>query len=419
VGCRDQWKISDDDEQDPMMAHSALWRDVVLLLAAGPLVYYALATVAALRFFRGERGRKLSDFSPPVSVLKPVRGLDFGSHQNFASFCRQEYPDYEILFAVNDEHDPAVAVIRQIIGEFPERRIRLLVGAEQLGTNRKVNKLARLAREARHEVLVLTDGDVCVGPTYLREVVAPLANSKIGAVTSFYRGIAEKNVWAELEAIGASSDFFAGVLMAQWTEGIHFALGASIATTKGWLGKMGGFEAIADTLADDYELGFRIAEAGGEVVLSREAVWTMYPAQSFRGFWDHQVRWARTVRLCRPLSYVGLLFTQGLPWVLLASIVAPAVWISVAYLLAYFVLRFSMAWTVGVWGVKDDVLRRKIWLVPLRDAIHFVIWLASFSSNRVKWGSVEYLVRKGKMVPVGGADARGTNSAAHVPGPSK
>jgi len=401
------------------MAHFAVWRDAVLLIAAGPLVYYALATVAALRFFRRGRGRGLPNFSPPVSVLKPVRGLDFGSRENFASFCRQEYADYEVLFAVNDELDPAVPMIRQIIGEFPERRIRLLVGAEQLGTNRKVNKLARLAREAGNDVLVLTDGDVRVGPGYLREVVAPLANPKIGVVTSFYRGIAEKNVWAELEAIGASSDFFAGVLMAQWTEGVHFALGASIATSKKWLGKMGGFEAIADTLADDYELGFRIANAGGEVVLSREAVWTMYPAQRFRGFWEHQVRWARTVRLCRPLSYVGLLFTQGLPWVLLASIVAPAAWIAVAYLLAYFALRFLMAWTVGIWGFEDEVLRRRTWLVPLRDAIHFVIWLASFASNRVKWGNVEYVVREGKMVRIASKETSRTDPAAHGPVTSK
>lgn len=401
------------------MAHYPIWRDAVLLIATVPMVYYALATVAALRFFGRGRGLDLPNFSPPVSLLKPVRGLDFGSHENFASFCRQEYPDYEILFAVNDDRDPAVPMIQKIIGEFPERRIRLLVGAERLGTNRKVNKLARLAREARHEALVLTDGDVRVGPKYLREVVAPLANPKIGAVTSFYRGIAEENVWAQLEAVGASSDFFAGVLMARWTEGIHFALGASIATTKEWLGKMGGFEAIADTLADDYELGYRISKAGGEVVLSREAVWTMYPAQTFRSFWEHQVRWARTVRLCRPLSHVGLMFTQGLPWVLLASVVAPAAWIAMAYLLAYFVLRFSMAWIVGVWGVKDDVLRRKIWFVPLGDAVHFVIWLASFGSNRVKWGGVEYRIRAGKMVAIAGDDTRGARPAARVPGASK
>jgi ceramide glucosyltransferase len=305
-----------------MSSHFAIWRDAVLLLAAAPLVYYVLATLAALRFFR--RARVLPNYAPSVSVLKPVLGIDFGSYQNFASFCRQDYPDYEILFAVNDGADPAVQLISRIIADFPDRRIRLLIGADHLGANRKVNKLARLAKEAQHDVLVLTDGDVRVGPHFLRQVVAPLADKKIGAVTSFYRGITEKNLGAEIEAVGASSDFFAGVLMAGLTEGISFALGASIATTKEWLGKMGGFAAIADALADDYELGHRIANAGGEVVLSREAVWTMYPAQTFRSFWYHQVRWARTVRLCRPLSYVGLLFTQGLPWTFLAILIAPA-----------------------------------------------------------------------------------------------
>jgi len=387
-----------------MMWHFALWRVAVLLLAVAPLIYYALATLAALRFFRRERGRVLPNYTPPVSILKPVRGVDFGSCENFSSFCRQDYPDYEILFAVSDDAELAVPVIQRIIAEFPERRIRLLVGAEHLGANHKVNKLARLAREAQFEVLVLSDGDVRVGPQYLREVVAPLANRKTGAVTSFYRGIAENNLGAEIEAVGASSDFFAGVLMAGWTEGISFALGASIATSKEWLAKMGGFAAIADALADDYELGHRIAKAGGEVVLSREPVWTMYPRQTCRSFWEHQVRWARTVRLCRPLAYLGLLFTQGLPWTLLAMLVAPSTWIAGTYLFAYLTLRFAMAWTVGVWGIGDEVLRRKIWLVPLRDAIHFVVWLGSFGSNHVRWDNVEYVVRQGRMVPISSAE---------------
>ncbi len=393
----------------------AAWRDVVLLLAAVPLVYYVLATLAALRFFKRERARVLPNYTPCVSVLKPVRGAGFGAYENFASFCRQEYPEYEILFAVNGDEDPTVPVIRRIIADFPERKIRMLVGAEHLGANRKVNKLARLAREAQNEVLVLTDGDVRVGPRFLREVVAPLEDRKTGAVTSFYRGIAEKNLCAELEAVGASSDFFAGVLMAGWTEGITFALGASVATTKEWLGKMGGFEAIADALADDYELGHRIANAGGEVVLSREAVWTVYPAQALRGFWDHQVRWARTVRLCRPLSYVGLLFTQGLPWTLLAALVAPVKWIAGVYLLAYLILRFAMAWTVGIWGVGDEVLRRKIWLVPLRDAAHFAIWLASFGSNHIRWADVEYVIRQGRMVPITGSATAAPKPAEDAP----
>jgi ceramide glucosyltransferase len=398
-----------------MMSHFTMWRDAVLLLAAAPLVYYVLAMVAALRFFRRARAQVLPNYTPGVSVLKPVRGVDFASHENFSSFCRQDYPEYEILFAVNGDADPAVPLIQRIIADFPERNIRLLVGAEHLGANRKVNKLARLAREASHEVLVLTDGDVRVGPLYLREITAPFADRRIGVVTSFYRGITEKNLGAEIEAVGASSDFFAGVLMAAWMEGITFALGASIVTTREWLGKIGGFEAIADALADDYELGHRIAKEGGEVVLSREAVWTVYPAQSLHSFWDHQVRWARTVRLCRPLSYVGLLFTQGLPWALLAALVAPEKWIAGTYLFAYLILRFAMAWTVGIWGVGDEVLRRKFWLVPLRDAIHFVVWLASFGSNRIRWGDVEYMIRLGRMAPLAGVEKAAAKPTEHVP----
>ena len=381
---------------------SAIWRDTILFLAGIPLLYYLLATIVGWRFFSRRGQLQYPDYRPPVSVLKPVRGVDFGSAENFASFCRQDYPDYEILFAVNDADDPAVTLIEKTVAQFPERRIRLLVGAEQLGANRKVNKLVRLAHEAQYDTLVLTDGDVRVGPNFLREVVTPLQDPKVGAVTSFYRAIAEENLYARLEAVGAASDFFPSVLMAQWTEGISFALGASIATTRDWLAKMGGFASLADSLADDYELGNRIAKASGKILLAHETVWTMYPAQTLRGFWDHQVRWARTVRLCRPLSYLGLNFTQGLPWTLLAILVAPTMGIAAIYGLAYLFLRFAMAWTVGVSGIGDEVLRRTFWLIPFRDAIHFVIWLASFGSNRIRWGSAEYTVEQGRMVPVRG-----------------
>ena len=376
------------------------------MIAAAPLVYYLVAMIAGWRFFRAERSRVLPSYTPPVSVLKPVRGVDFASYENYASFCRQEYPEYEILFGANQLEDPAVEVIKRVIADHPESKIKLVVGAEGIGANRKVNMLARLAEEASFQILSLTDGDVRVGPHYLREVAASFGEENTGAVTCFYRGIVEKNVWAEIEAIGASSDLFGGVLVANWMEGITFGLGASITTTKEWVEKIGGFVSIADLLADDYELGNRIARSGGQVKLSRETVWTMYRAQSARSFWEHQLRWARTVRLCRPASYVGLLLTHGLPWAVLAAAVAPAQWVGGAYLCAYFVLRMAMAWTVGVWGVGDEVLRRRPWLVPLRDAIQFVIWLASFASNRVVWGGVQYKIEEGRMLEVSGAAPR-------------
>jgi ceramide glucosyltransferase len=389
-----------------MLAHFSIWRAAILLLALAPLAYYAIACLAAIRFFRRERARPLPDFTPAVSILKPVRGLDFATFENFASFCRQDYPDYEIIFCVNDLTDAAVPVIQKLCLEYPHRKIRLLSGADQLGSNRKVNNLALMAREAQHEFLIQSDGDVRVGPNYLREMVAPFTDKAVGVGSCFYRGIAEPNLGAELEAVGAASDFFAGALVAEWMEGITFALGASVATTKSWLAKIGGYEALTNLLADDYELGNRVHKAGGKVLLSREAVWTMYPAQTVKSFWDHQVRWARTVRLVRPASFFGLLFTQGLPWAVLAAFVAPTISIAVTYLLAYLFLRLMMAWVVGVWGVRDDVLRRKLWLVPLRDAIHFIVWLGGFGSNRVIWGGSEFQIREGQMTEVKNALAK-------------
>lgn len=375
----------------------SLWRMAVLLMALAPLAYYLVAIFAAIRFFRRERSRPLANFTPPVSVLKPVHGVDFSSYENFASFCRQNYPEYEILFCVNEMSDPAVPVIQQVMAEFPHRQIQVLSGAAQLGANRKANNLALLAKEARYESLVQSDGDVRVGPNYLREMVAPFADPRVGVASCFYRGIAEPNLGAELEAVGAASDFFPGALVADWLEGVTFALGASVATTKTWLAKIGGYEGMANCLADDYEIGNRVHQAGGEVLLCREAVWTMYPAVSFRGFWEHQVRWARTVRLVRPASFFGLIFTHGLPWAVAAALVAPQARISAAYLLGYLVLRLAMAWVAGVWGIGDEVLKRRMWLVPLRDAIHFVVWLASFGSNRVKWSGGEYAIENGQM----------------------
>jgi ceramide glucosyltransferase len=384
----------------------------ILAIASFPLVYYVLACVAAWKFSRGLDQRVSGSLQPPVSILKPLHGVDFASYENYASFCHQHYPaEYEILFAVNDQSDPAAAVVQRLMVAFPLREIKLLIGAEYFGANRKVNSLVRLAREAKYEVLALSDGDVRVTPQYLQNVVAPLEDSTVGAVTSFYRGIVQKNLGAEFEAIGASSAFFAGVLMAVWTEGVKFALGASIATTKTWLRKIGGFEEIAAFLADDYEIGRRVAEAGGRVVLSHETVWTMYPAQTVRGFWEHQLRWARTVRLCRPVSYAALLFTQGLPWAIAVAVVAPAGWIAIAYLVAYLVLRLAMAWIVGVTVVKDAVLRRRLWLVPFWDAIHFVVWVASFASNHIVWGDVEYVVNGGRMKPVASGEAARASAA--------
>jgi ceramide glucosyltransferase len=379
------------------MSELPIWRIGLLVLAVAPLAYYLVAIVAAVRFFRGKQTRRTAEFAPPVSLLKPVHGVDFASRINFESFCTQNYPEYEILFCVNDMEDPSVPLIRQAMRDFPDRSIRILSNAPKIGSNQKVNNLVLLAREAKHGIIMQSDGDVRVAPDYIKNVVAEFADPAVGVVSCFYRGSAEKNFWAQVEAVGAASDFFAGALVANLPGSVTFALGASVATTKTWLAKIGGYEALADLLADDYEIGNRVHKAGGRVLLSREPVWTMYPAQTMKSFWQHQVRWARTVRMVRPASFLGLVVTHGLPWCLLAAAVAPSPCVGAGYLGAYLVLRLLMAWVVGVWGVGDDVLRGKLWLVPVRDAIHFVVWLAGFLSNRVMWSGVEFAIDRGKM----------------------
>lgn len=377
------------------LAHYFVW--VMMLSSLG---FYVVASFAAIRFAARHRRAQRPQYTPRVSVLKPVHGVDFGSEENFRSFCTQDYPNYEILFAVNDDSDAAVPVIRKLAMEFPARSIRIVSGAPFLGENRKVNNLLAMLREAQHEIVIITDGDVRVAPEFLRNVVAPFEHSETGVVTSLYRGVTQKSFFAELEALGAATDFAAGVLVAERTEGLSFALGASIVTTKSWIQRIGGLEPIAQLLADDYELGHRIAEAGGEVILSNEVVATMYPAQTLRGFWDHQLRWARTVRLCRPVSYLGLIFTHGLVWAALAAAIAHTPTVATVSLLAYLVFRLATAFLVGALVLGDETVRRRWWLIPLRDALHFAVWLASFASNRVIWGDAVFTMKNGQMIPV-------------------
>lgn len=376
-----------------------LWRALICIFALGPLAFYLTATIATVRFFARNRKKQLGRFTPPISVLKPVRGVDFASYQNFKSFCLQDYPEYEILFGVNDLEDGAVPLIHRLMDEFPGSRIRLLSGAAQLGSNRKVSNLALLAMEAKHALLVQSDGDVRVGPNYLREMAAPFEQNETGLVSCLYRGVTQDNLWAQLEALGAATDFSASVLVADWKEGVTFALGASVATTKSWLGEIGGYSALVNVLADDYEIGNRVARAGGRVAISREIVCTMYPAASFREFWEHQSRWARTIRLCRPFSYWGLLFTHGLPLALIGGVASGSLKGAVLFLGAYVLLRFIQAWTIGVWGMQDETAGKKWWLLPVCDAVHFAVWVTSFFSNLVVWGGTEFRLKaNGEMV---------------------
>lgn len=376
-----------------------LIRDGLLLLALAPLIYYAIAIFAALRFF-SILPPPPSDFLPPVSILKPIRGLDRDTYENYASFCAQEYPEFEVLFCVSDGEDPAIPVIEQIIRDFPKRSIRLLIGSEPLGVSDKVNKLCRMLRESRHEIIVVSDSDVRVQPDFLRTITAPFRDPKVGGVTCLYRGLTDGSLSADIEALGNSTDFSSGVLTAWLFGDLDFMLGAVMVTTKARLAEIDGFESIVNHFCDDYELGNRIAARGGKIQLSQVPVAVVYPAETLADAFRHQLRWNLSIRYSRPRGHFGLLFSQGLPWALCAAALAPSVKWSLAYLAAYAVLRLAVAWIVGICGMQDDLSWRKAWLLPLRDAFAFLVWIASYFPQRIHWRDQEFYVRDKQLVPV-------------------
>jgi ceramide glucosyltransferase len=383
------------------MAWGAI-RGALLLVALAPFAYYVAAIIAARRFFgrRPASGTLPTDFTPPISILKPIYGLDRETYENYASFCRQDYPEFEILFCVSDEQDPAAPVIRKLIQDFPARSIRLLVGSEPLGASDKVNKLWCMLREARHEIVIVTDSDVRVDPGFLRAIARVFRDPGVGGGTCLYRGLTDGSFAADLEAMGNSTDFAAGVLV-NWLGGkIDFMLGAVMATTKKNLAEIGGFEALVDYFCDDFELGNRIARKGHRIEVSTFPVSIVYARETFAEAFRHQVRWNLSIRYSRPAGHLGLIFTQGLPWTILAAILAPSVAIALAYITAYIVLRSDMARTVGVWGMQDRALRAKLALLPVRDAFAFVVWLASFFPQRIHWRGKEFYIRERRLVAV-------------------
>ncbi len=382
-------------------------RLIALAVAFSPLAYYILSLYAVLDYFRALRRLPPRDdsFAPPASILKPVRGVDPEAYENFTSYCRLDYPDYEMVFAVADAADPVIPVIEKLQRDYPARSIRLATGVAHLGANNKVNNLCRLVAEAKHDLVVMTDSDVRVDSDYLREVVAPFANPAVGAVTAFYRGIAGGSFAADLDELGMCADSAPSALVARKLEGrMQFAFGWTMATTKKVLSEIGGFEAMVNYHSDDFELGNRISRRGYRVELIRKPVWMVFPKETMSEFLKHELRWSIGLRNVRPAGYIGIVFTHGLPWAVFAAAVAgTAGWteIAIAYLVAYLVLRFGVAWTTAVWGLGDTAIRKKLWLLPVRDAISFAVWAAGFFTDRITWRGIAYRVKKGLLVPAG------------------
>jgi ceramide glucosyltransferase len=385
------------------MMTTTIVRYALLAMATFPFIYYLLVLYSSWRFFRRpvtSASPGLGSFTPPVSNLKPIRGLDPEAYENFASFCRQDYPDYELLFCVGEKDAPVVPMLEKLARDFPQSRIRILFDTDSHAPNDKVGKLARLVSEAQHEILVINDSDVRVRPDYLRTLVAPLADPKVGAVTCFYMPIEVKTLAQSLQTIGMVSDFYAGILAAWRLDGMKFALGPTIATTRTQLAGFGGYRAIENRPADDLLVGRLIAERGYEVQLLPYTILTVPDYHSMPDLLEKRMRWLVVMRHMRPWGHLGLLFTQGLPWSLAAIAIHPTVAVALGYLGAYLGLRLTMTWLIGVRGLRDRALWGKMWLLPVWDAMAFLIWLVSFGRNSFHWRGGEYYLRHGQLARV-------------------
>jgi ceramide glucosyltransferase len=361
------------------------------------LAYYLICLWSALGISRQKEPVATGPL-PPVSVLKPLRGAEPELYQALLSHCTQDYPEYEVLLGVGDPADPAVPVAEQLAHEFPGR-VRLVVCAEVLGTNRKVSNLIQMLAQARHAHVLINDSDIHVAPDYLRRIFAHFEDPAVGLVTSLYRGHASPTLGSRLEVLGISTDFIPGVLAARQLEGVHFGLGCTLALSRRALDGIGGLQPLADFLADDYELGYRLAKSGMRVVLSKLVVETHMPAYSLGGFFQHQLRWARTVRHSRPASYFGMALSFGQTWALAALVLsrfAPWAW---SLLGITVLLRWVVALVVGAEVLSDRQVLRAFWLIPLRDFLSVLVWLGSYAGRRIHWRGDEFILDKGKLRP--------------------
>ncbi|MGA2424665.1 MAG: bacteriohopanetetrol glucosamine biosynthesis glycosyltransferase HpnI [Terriglobales bacterium] len=369
------------------------------------LFFYFLCALS-LASFLADRRKKLKQDPlpeselPPVSILKPLKGVDPGMWESFCTHCEQEYPQYQLIFGVSDPSDPAIEIVRKLKAKYPHLPIELIMCDRVLGTNIKVSNLVQMLPAARYELLLVNDSDVRVPSDYLRKVIAPFADASVGLVTCLYRGCAAPTLGSRLEALGIGTDFVPGVLSARFLEkGLHFGLGSTLAFRRRDLEAIGGFEALLDYLADDYELGRRIAANGKRIELSAATVVTFLPAYTLRQFFRHQLRWSRTIRDARRWGYAGLLFTFGLPWalaMLLAAHLAP--WAGALFMLTL-AARLATGAIAAVVVLRDFRIFRHDGFrnILLRDLVAPIIWAAGLMGNRIHWRGDVFDLKDGRL----------------------
>ncbi len=375
---------------------------IFFLLWLCAAAFHILSAWVVRDFFRRTGGRtpSLSGLTPPVSVLKPLRGSDPHLYDNLKSFIRQDYPCFQTIFGIMDADDPAKEAVQRLMREFPGADIELAVSGDCRGSNKKVCNLLGMQEKASYDIIIIADGDMRVGPDYLRQVVSEFNDPDTGVVTCLYRGAYPENIGAGFEALTINTDFLPSVLIAIKMEGLNFALGATMAIRRETLDRIGGFGGLADYLADDYQLGNKAAKAGYKVRLAPCVIDSVQGRDSFSGYFLHQLRWGRTYRVCRPAGYALSVLTKGTAFslfFLLASGFSPAGWLLFAVNL---LLRYAEAFYIES-RLKAPGASRYFLLLPVKDLVSFIIWASSFAGNTVRWKGASFRVTKeGRMEPI-------------------
>jgi len=384
----------------PKLIYFALL-SLLIIATAGGLVYYLLAIVAARKLSRSRAADlPLATSLPAISLLKPLRGADPDLELHLESFFLQDYPSFELLFAVRLESDPAVAVVRQLAARYPHVKTQLILTGEPPYANAKVYSMEKMAEAASADILVITDSDTSVRRDYLKDMAARFASPQVGAATNLYRGVSGADVWSRLEALGMSTEFMAGVIVANYLEGMKFTLGPSMAIRRECLQKIGGFAAMADYLADDFVLGNWADAAGYQVALSTHVINHHATALGFASSFKHRLRWNRSSRFSRPSGYVGQGFTYGLAWTILLFLAAPAWWSGV-FLLAVLAVRLWLAVELAAKLLGDRQSLRNFWLIPFQDLLSLATWLGGFVGREIIWRNERYrLLEGGRFEPV-------------------
>jgi ceramide glucosyltransferase len=373
------------------------------LLSLGLLLWQWLAAVR----FPIHRRMAGAAFTPEVTLLKPLKGCEGTTRECLRSWLAQEYQaPLQILFGVASAEDPVCRVVEELLRDFPAVDAKLLVCGPLAGANLKVSKLAQLLTLAKHDLLVISDADVRVPADLLANLLPPFEKPALGLVNCFYR-LANPATWGmKWEAIAVNADFWSQVLQSQTLKPLDFALGAVMATRRGLLHEIGGFEALADCLADDYQLGHRIARRGHRIVLSPVVVECWSDPMTFRQVWNHQLRWARTVRVCQPLPYFFSILSNPTLWPMLWLLFLPGVvsgcfavaCVGARVICAYDLQRRLAAHSPGVLVAM---------MAPLKDLLQTTIWLLAFAGNTIEWrGERMRLRRDGTLVKTGGAVKR-------------